>query len=78
MWKAAGVFGAGIDPASINCGELTNADDVMLAFFDGARTRQVLGAYRMFLPAFNFKEPFAHMDERCPSLAPGYAQPADC
>jgi hypothetical protein len=78
MWKAAGVFGPGVDPASINCGELTNADDVMLAFFDGARTRQILGAYRMFLPAFNFKAPVPHMDERCPSLAPGYARPPDC
>lgn len=78
MWKAAGVFGPDMDPDSLNCGELTNADDVMLAFFDGGRTRQVLGAYRMFLPEFNYKQPFPHMDESCPSLAPVYARPLDC
>ncbi len=75
LWKAAGVFGeAGQE---INCGELTNADDAMLAIFRGDFT-QVLGAWTMFLPAFNEKLPFAHMDERCPSRGPAYEQPADC
>lgn len=78
MWKAAGVFGPDIDPSTINCGEFTNADDVMLAFFDAGRTRQIMGSYRMFLPEFNFKAPFAGMDEQCPSLAPQYVRPADC
>lgn len=75
MWKAAGVLGE--EGGEINCGELTNADDVMLAIFRGD-TKQILGEWEMFLPAFNLKQPFAHMDEKCPTLGPAYEQPPDC
>ena len=75
MWKAAGVFG---DLAQeINCGELTNADDVILQIFRGDFT-QIAGAYTMYIPGFNTRKPYAHMDEKCPSLAPGYERPEDC
>jgi len=75
VWKASGVLGE--EGEEINCGELTNADDVMLAIFRGD-TKQILGEWKMFLPAFNEKAPFAHMDERCPSLGPAYERPPDC
>jgi len=75
IWKAAGLFGEASE--EINCGELTNADDVMLALFRGDM-RQILGKWKMFLPSFNFKKPFPHMDEKCPSLGPAYQQPLDC
>jgi hypothetical protein len=75
VWKASGVLGE--EGGEVNCGELTNADDVMLAIFKGD-TKQVLGEWAMFLPAFNEKKVFAHMDERCPSLGPAYERPPDC
>ncbi len=46
-----------------------------LADPDGDRRYcQILGQYRNALPHFNTVPPFAHMRERCPSMAPAYAE----
>ncbi|GBG61500.1 hypothetical protein CBR_g21843 [Chara braunii] len=39
---------------------------------------QILGRYRMFLPAYNSVPPYENMNERCPSLPPAYQRPAGC
>jgi hypothetical protein len=47
-------------------------DDVKLPFC------QIKGRYRMELPGFNTMEPYAHMNERCPSLPPDYNRTKGC
>ena len=39
---------------------------------------QILGEYRMELPEYNTIEPYAKMNENCPSLPPTYKRPARC
>ena len=39
---------------------------------------QILGQYEMELPGYNTIVPYAHMDERCPSLPPTYNRPRGC
>lgn len=39
---------------------------------------QLLGEYVMELPGYNTIEPYAHMNENCPSLAPDYLRPDLC
>jgi len=39
---------------------------------------QILGEYRMELPEYNTIEPYAHMNEYCPSLPPHYERPLKC
>ncbi|CAL5074457.1 unnamed protein product [Urochloa decumbens] len=38
----------------------------------------ILGEYRMELPEYNTIEPYAKMNENCPSLPPTYKRPARC
>eukprot|EP01097_Dermamoeba_algensis_P000742 TRINITY_DN1261_c0_g1_i7.p1 TRINITY_DN1261_c0_g1~~TRINITY_DN1261_c0_g1_i7.p1 ORF type:complete len:600 (-),score=151.32 TRINITY_DN1261_c0_g1_i7:101-1849(-) len=89
-WKAGGLFGAYTD--QIQCTEFTNWDAYSLNIFDTTTPRaaacdaadpgmpycQILGDYRMVLTGYNSKNPFPHMAEKCPSLAPDYNRPADC
>jgi len=37
-----------------------------------------MGTHRMELPGYNTIEPYAHMNENCPSLPPLYERPAGC
>lgn len=39
---------------------------------------QILGEYEMEIPDYNTIEPYAHMNERCPSLPPTYDRPKNC
>lgn len=39
---------------------------------------QILGEYRMELPDYNTLEPYAKMNENCPSLPPNYERPVSC
>ncbi|KAF2325377.1 hypothetical protein GH714_027247 [Hevea brasiliensis] len=39
---------------------------------------QILGEYWMELPGYNSVEPYANMNERCPSLPPSYDRPERC
>lgn len=39
---------------------------------------QILGEYRMELPQYNTLEPYANMNENCPSLPPTYQRPLRC
>lgn len=39
---------------------------------------QIRGKYRMELPEYNTMEPYAHMNERCPSMPPEYYRPEGC
>lgn len=39
---------------------------------------QIVGTYSLDLNNFHTKDPYAHMAETCPSLAPDYKKPADC
>jgi len=39
---------------------------------------QLLGKYRMTFPGISTIEPYAHMDENCPSIAPTYVRPDGC
>ncbi|KAL5725288.1 hypothetical protein ACHQM5_008448 [Ranunculus cassubicifolius] len=39
---------------------------------------QILGEYRMEFPLYNTIEPYANMNENCPSLPPTYERPVKC
>ncbi|CAI9092811.1 OLC1v1028148C1 [Oldenlandia corymbosa var. corymbosa] len=91
MYKEAGVFGHVAE--SIQVTEFTIRDAYMLKIFENNKTRlpnwcnnedenlpfcQILGEYRMELPHYNTLEPYAHMNENCPSLPPTYERPNGC
>ncbi|TXG56378.1 hypothetical protein EZV62_017691 [Acer yangbiense] len=91
MYKEAGVFSPFSN--SIQVTEFTIRDAYMLKIFENNQTRlpswcnnedgklpfcQILGEYRMELPEYNTLEPYANMNENCPSLPPTYARPTRC
>ncbi|KAL6862437.1 hypothetical protein ACP4OV_016778 [Aristida adscensionis] len=91
MYKAAGVFAPFTE--SIQVTEFTIRDAYMLKIFEDNQTRlpswcnaasdrlpfcQILGEYKMDLPEYNTIEPYANMNENCPSSPPTYNRPARC
>ncbi|XP_057861983.1 uncharacterized protein LOC131070448 [Cryptomeria japonica] len=92
LYKEAGLFDA--IASSIQVTEFTIRDAYMLKFFDSNRTHlpswcnenddvklpfcQILGEYRMELPGYNTVDPYAFMNEQCPSLPPTYDRPKGC
>ncbi|XP_022776041.1 uncharacterized protein LOC111317832 isoform X3 [Durio zibethinus] len=91
MYKEAGVFGPISN--SIQVTEFTIRDAYMLKIFENNKTRlpswcnnedgrlpfcQILGEYWMDLPQYNTLEPYANMNENCPSLPPIYERPMSC
>ncbi|KAH7674589.1 hypothetical protein IHE45_08G084200 [Dioscorea alata] len=89
MYKEAGILGPMSN--SIQVTEFTIRDAYMLKIFENNRTQlpswctdeslpfcQILGEYRMELPEYNTIEPYARMNENCPSLPPTYVRPARC
>ena len=88
LWKAAGIFG----DKEVNAVEFTPKDLYELNFFDENFKRpqqcidadpdykwcQLLGKYRLTFPGFNTIEPYDHMNERCPSIAPHFHRPDGC
>ncbi|XP_075506873.1 uncharacterized protein LOC142543465 [Primulina tabacum] len=91
MYKAAGVFGPISN--SIQVTEFTIKDAYMLKIFENNKTNlpnwcnndedqlpfcQLLGEYKMELPFYNTLEPYANMNENCPSLPPTYERPVRC
>jgi len=68
-------------------------DAYMLKIFEDNQTRlpswcnsgdnkvsfcQILGEYQMELPQYNTLDPYANMNENCPSLPPHYERPRHC
>ncbi|KAL6598601.1 hypothetical protein ACP70R_046300 [Stipagrostis hirtigluma subsp. patula] len=91
MYKAAGVFAPFTE--SIQVTEFTIRDAYMLKIFEDNQTRlpgwcnaasdrlpfcQILGEYKMDLPEYNTIEPYANMNENCPSSPPTYSRPSRC
>lgn len=91
LYKEAGIFGPVGE--SIQVTEFTIRDAYMLKIFENNQTRlpswcnaegedlpfcQILGEYRMEFPLYNTIEPYAHMNENCPSLPPSYERPISC
>ncbi|KAJ8773778.1 hypothetical protein K2173_006428 [Erythroxylum novogranatense] len=90
MYKQAGVFESIAN--SVQVTEFTIRDAYMLKIFESNQTRlpdwcnngdrlpfcQILGEYRMELPGYNSIEPYANMNENCPSLPPSYDRPIRC
>ncbi|XP_010675677.2 uncharacterized protein LOC104891653 [Beta vulgaris subsp. vulgaris] len=92
IYKAAGLFGS--LSSSIQANEFTIKDAYSLKFFENDLSRlpswcndgdnvklpfcQIRGRYRMELPGYNTIDPYAHMNERCPSLPPKYYRPKTC
>ncbi|KAG0539744.1 hypothetical protein BDA96_03G347900 [Sorghum bicolor] len=92
MYKEAGLFDP--ITSSVEVTEFTIKDAYTLNFFEDNATRlpewcnkdddvklpfcQIKGRYRMELPGFNTMEPYAHMNERCPSLPPDYNRTKGC
>merc|ERR1712100_62572 len=83
VYKAAGLFGSIAD--SIQCTEFTPKDVYQLNLFSNDPPQQacleadpdlpyciVIGPWKMSLPNWNTISPYAHMNERCPSLPPDY------
>nr|GMC76545.1 inositol-1,4,5-trisphosphate 5-phosphatase [Ipomoea batatas] len=86
MYKEAGLFGPLSSLIQIK-------DAYSLRFFEEDKNRlpkwcndpykllpfcQILGKYLMELPGYNSMEPYAHMNERCPSMPPKYRRPVGC
>lgn len=92
MYKAAGLFDP--IAREIQVTEFTIKDAYVLRFFENNSSRlpkwcndgdsvklpycQIRGKYRMELPAYNTMDPYAHMNERCPSLPPEYNRSKNC
>ncbi|KAG6498092.1 hypothetical protein ZIOFF_046001 [Zingiber officinale] len=91
MYKEAGIFGPLAN--SIQVTEFTIRDAYMLNIYENNQTRlpswcnsqeeklpfcQILGDYRMELPEYNTIDPYANMNENCPSLPPTYIRPSSC
>ncbi|KMZ71216.1 unknownprotein [Zostera marina] len=91
MYKEAGIFGP--FSTSIQVTEFTIRDAYMLRIFENNTTRlpkwcvnvdarfpfcQILGEYQMEFPEYNTIEPYANMNEKCPSLPPTYYRPQSC
>ncbi|KAI0519006.1 hypothetical protein KFK09_006445 [Dendrobium nobile] len=91
MYKEAGIFEP--LSSSIQVTEFTIRDAYMLNIFENNRTQlpswcnaevddlpfcQILGEYRMELPQYNTLQPYAKMNENCPSLPPTYDRPVSC
>ncbi|MCO5577742.1 hypothetical protein L7F22_031574 [Adiantum nelumboides] len=92
MYKAAGLFGPLSDAVQVT--EFTIRDAYMLKFYEDDKSRlpawcsgksgddlpycQLLGEYLMEFPGYNTIEPYAQMNEKCPSLAPDYFRPDLC
>ncbi|ERN19622.1 hypothetical protein AMTRI_Chr02g257250 [Amborella trichopoda] len=92
MYKQAGLFDQIAD--SIQVTEFTIKDAYILKFFENDTSRlpqwcnkgddvklpfcQILGKYRMELPGYNTLQPYAQMNERCPSLPPEYERSREC
>lgn len=88
VYKRAGLFG----DLEINSTEFTPKDLYELNFFDvsGAKVPegcegyadygycQIMGKVRLDLGNVAFVEPYAHMDERCPTTAPEYNRTPGC
>ncbi|CAI0386521.1 unnamed protein product [Linum tenue] len=91
MYKEAGLFDP--IASSIQVTEFTIRDAYMLKIFENNQTRlpswcsnrdgrlsfcQILGEYWMEFPEYNSIEPYAKMNENCPSLPPIYDRPSQC
>lgn len=88
-YQAAGLFGKG---NRVNGPEFTPKDVYTLKVFDLNFKRpdacvqadpnlpycQITGKYRMILPGYSTIEPYNHMAEDCPTIAPDYFRPANC
>ena len=88
MYKAGGLL-----PDDVEATEFVPRDVYMLDIFDKEFEKpqictmvdpelpycQILGKYRIDIREhYSILEPYAHMDERCPSVNPDYARPDDC
>lgn len=89
VFKAAGLFGE----HHVEATEFTPRDLIELNFFDndhkttnpnclsadfGLPYCQFLGKYRMIFPRYGTVAPYAHMNERCPMIAPDYIRTEGC
>jgi hypothetical protein len=90
FWKAGGLF----DGMDILPNEFTPKDVYQLDFFDveykNRRPQacqeadpdlpycQVIGKYQVLLDGYSTIKPYAHMNEKCPSVAPDFFRPTDC
>ena len=89
LYRAAGLF----DDFVINVTEFTPRDVMMLDFYAKERQRpaqcveadpllpycQLMGKYRIDLThEWSSITPYAHMNEKCPSVGPTYFRPEGC
>jgi hypothetical protein len=86
LYQAAGLLHNVYGP------EFTPRDIYTLAVFDleferpaacaaadpGMPHCQILGRFRLVHPGYSTIEPYEHMAERCPSIAPTYPRPNGC
>ena len=86
LWQAAGLL------HNINSPELAPKDVYTINVFDLNYQRpaacqaadpdqpfcQILGKYRMTFPGYSTIEPYEHMAEHCPTMAPDYFRPDGC
>lgn len=88
MYKAAGIL---VEP--VNATEFTPRDNYMLDIFDTNFTRpqacidadpnlpycQLIGEYRVNIGEdYSILKPYAHMNEKCPTINPDYERPTGC
>ena len=87
LWKAGGLF-----DGDVNAVEWSPKDVYQVDFFNKNYKRpqqcvdadpdgqfcQLLGKYRMTFPGFSSIPQYAHMNDKCPSIAPEFVRPAHC
>lgn len=90
VWKAAGLFG----DLELNAAEWGPKDIYQVDFFNKTygETKpqqckdadpnvpwcQILGKFTLTFPGFSSIQPYAHMNDHCPSIAPEFIRPDGC
>lgn len=86
MYKVGGLFESINN--QIQATEFSPRDSYMVKIFDenwfpeecdnGNGFCQIMGKYKIVLPEFNTIKMYPNMNQRCPSLPPGYLRPNNC
>lgn len=89
MWKAGGLFDVPINAVEWGPKDVYQVDIFNKNFKDerpqackdadpDAHFCQILGKYRFTFPGFSSIKPYAHMNDKCPSIAPDFVRPEGC
>lgn len=89
MWKAGGLFDVPVNAVEWGPKDVYQVDIFNKNYTDERPQQckdadpdvhfcQLLGKYRFTFPGFSSIKPYAHMNEKCPSVAPDFVRPDGC